>query len=95
MTDLEVRTFLLAANAFALTAALAHIVGVAAHHRWPATEAARAGVIGSSGILMMAAAGMLCRFDHPLADHAAAAAWTIFATVTAWRAVNAWLQPRP
>ena len=43
---------------------------------------------GDPGLLTVRAAGLLRRFDHPLASHALAFALTVALTVIGWRLVQ-------
>lgn len=49
------------------------------------TPAGRATLMSLVAWLVMGLAGLLRRFDHPLASHAFAFAWTVALTVIGWR----------
>ena len=52
------------------------------------TPAGRATLLSLVAWLVMGLAGLLSRFDHPLASHAFAFAWTVALTVIGWRLVQ-------
>lgn len=77
--------YLLAANAAIVVVLLVLIPLYALRTDATRTTAGRAMLMSLVAWLVMGLAGLLRRFDHPLASHAFAFAWTVALTVIGWR----------
>ena len=80
--------YLLTANASLVVVLLVLIPLYALRTDATRTPAGRATLLSLVAWLVMGLAGLLSRFDHPLASHAFAFAWTVALTVIGWRLVQ-------